>query len=158
MKQDIKHFIDQRAENLAVVYLSRSHNLAIERMRTDYGLDMLVTILKDNLPTGRVFGVQVKAQDGLLQDTPVEIVFNLSPKERNYLQELPFPVCALFFTMDDDMGYCKWLRYPTENQTNPYSWAQSSWRCLDELPIEQIIKEINAWYDQKNLPAVQLAD
>lgn len=158
MKQDMTHFIDKRAENLAVVYLSRSQNLAIERMRADYGLDMLVTILRDNLPTGRVFGVQVKAQDGLLQDKPVEMVFNLSPQERNYLQQLPFPVCALFFTMDDDMGYGKWLRYPTENQTNLYPLAQSSWRCLDELPIEQMLKEVNAWYDHKSLPALQLAD
>ncbi|NET62351.1 MAG: DUF4365 domain-containing protein [Symploca sp. SIO2E6] len=156
MKQDMKHFIAQRAENLAVVYLSRSHNLAIEHMRADYGLDLLVTILRDNLPTGRVFGVQVQAQEGLLQDTPVEIAFHLSPQERSYLKELPFPVCALLFTMDNDMGYGKWLRYPTANQTNPYSLAQSSWRCLDELPIEQMLKEVNAWYDQKSLPAVQL--
>ena len=153
MKQDMEHFIGERAENLAVVCLTRSHNLAIERMTSDYGLGMLATILRDNLPTGRVFGIQVKAQDRLIKDARVETILNLSPQERNYLKELPFPVCALFFTMDDDKGYCKWLRYPTENRTNLYSLAQAPWRSLDELPVDQIIEDVNAWYDEKSYPA-----
>lgn len=153
MNLDLKHFIGQRAEDLAVVHLSRSQHLAIKRMQTDYGLDMLVTILRDNLPTGRVFGVQVKAQDEALQEPQGEKSFSLSQIERNYLKDLPFPVCALFFTMDDEAGYYKWLKYPTENKTNLYSLAQASWRSLDELQLEQIIEDVNAWYDEKNYPA-----
>ncbi|MEM8641501.1 MAG: DUF4365 domain-containing protein [Cyanobacteria bacterium P01_G01_bin.54] len=150
MKHNIELFVGERAENLAVVYLSRSRNLAIERMTSDYGLDMLVTILRDDtLPTGRVFGVQVKAQDGVIKDAWEEISLNLSQQERNYLKELPFPVCALFFTMDDDQGYYKWLRYPTENKTNLYSLAQAAWRSLETLPIEQLIVEVNIWYDEQ---------
>ncbi|NET11227.1 MAG: DUF4365 domain-containing protein [Symploca sp. SIO2B6] len=76
--------------------------------------------------TGRAFGVQVKAQDGLFQDIQMGISLKASQKEWNYLEELLFPVCALFFTMDDDHSYYKWLRYPTENKTNLCSLAQGS--------------------------------
>jgi len=44
MKQDLKLFIDERAQQLAIVYLTRSRNVAVEKMKADYGLDMLVTV------------------------------------------------------------------------------------------------------------------
>lgn len=68
MKLDLEQFIAEWGGNLAVVYLTRSHNLAIERLKNnyDYGFDLFVTILRDNLPTDRVFCVQVKAYDGSL--------------------------------------------------------------------------------------------
>jgi gluconate kinase len=42
MKRDLQDFIDERAEHLAVVYLTRRQDLVIERMRmtADYGLDI----------------------------------------------------------------------------------------------------------------------
>lgn len=150
MKQNLQFFISERAENLAMVYLSRSHSVAIERMQADYGIDLLVTILLDRLPTGRVFGVQVKGQDKALKGIPGDTVLKLSQEEKSYLKDLPFPVCALFFTMEDDKGYSKWLRYPTESSASLYSLAQTSWRSLDEFPVDRIVKEVNAWYDEKS--------
>jgi gluconate kinase len=49
MKRDLQDFIDERAEHLAVVYLTSRQDLVIERMTmaADYGLDILVTILLD---------------------------------------------------------------------------------------------------------------
>ncbi|NEO84492.1 MAG: DUF4365 domain-containing protein [Spirulina sp. SIO3F2] len=151
MKLDLEYFTAERGENLAVVYLTRSHDLAIERLKTnyDYGLDLFVTILRDNLPTGRVFGVQVKAYDGSFQETQIEDHLQRSQSEKNYLKELPFPVCILLFTMDDDRGYCHWLNYLTESRINLHSPKQPQWRSLEQLPIEQLIAEVDAWYDER---------
>lgn len=97
MKQDLKYFIGERAEQLAMVYLTRSKNLVVERMRADYGLDLLVTVLQDQLPTGRVFGVQIKGRDRAFKDVQQEASLTLSQKESYSVQDLPFPVCILIF-------------------------------------------------------------
>lgn len=150
MQQDLEYFIHERAEDLAIVHLTRSSDLAIEHMKADYGIDLLVTILREQLPTGRIFGVEIKGRDQAFQDIQREAVINLSRQEKNYFQDLPFPVCILFFTMADDKGYYKWLKYSSDSNQHLNSLEQHQWRSLNEYPIEQIIKEVNAWYDRKS--------
>jgi hypothetical protein len=151
MKQNLEYFIAERAEHLAIVHLTRSPNLVIERMKTDrdYGLDMLATISRDESPTGRIFGVQVKGQDKALKDgkTPQLI---LSSQERQYFQELPFPVCFFFFTMEDDKGYYKWIKSPHALNKHLRSAEEEPWHVLSESSIAQMVEEVNSWYDEKS--------
>lgn len=149
MKRDLEYFIGERAEHLAMVYLTRSQDLVVERMKADYGLDMLVTILRDKLPTGRVFGVQIKGRDRAFKGTQ-EASLAVPQKERNYFQDLPFPVCILFFTMEDDKGYYKWLKYPGGSSKSLHPLEQDQWHLLDEYQVGQILEEVNAWYDEKS--------
>lgn len=151
MKRDLQDFINERAEHLAVVYLTRRQDLVIERMTADYGLDMLVTILRDKLPTGRVFGVQVKGQDKAFKDDIQEVSLSFSRKETSYFQELPFPVCVFLFTMEDDKGYYRWIKYPVgESNQVLRSIEQDRWHPLDEQEIGQIVDDVKAWYDAKS--------
>lgn len=151
MKRDLQDFINERAEHLAVVYLTRRQDLVIERMTADYGLDMLVTILRDKLPTGRVFGVQVKGQDKAFKDDIQEVSLSFSRKETSYFQELPFPVCLFLFTMEDDKGYYRWIKYPVgESNQVLRSIEQDRWHPLDEQEIGQIVDDVKAWYDAKS--------
>lgn len=153
MKRDLEYLVGKRAEQLAIVYLTRSQNLVIKRMEADYGLDMLVTVLRDQLPTGRVFGVQIKGRDKAFEDLQQEASLSLSQNERNYFQDLPFPVCVLFFTMDDDKGYCKWLKYPRRANQSLHSVEQNQWCSLDEYQVDQLLEAVNAWYDETSHPA-----
>lgn len=152
MKRDLQDFIDERAEHLAVVYLTRRQDLVIERMTmtADYGLDILVTILRDKLPTGRVFGVQVKGQDKAFKDIQ-KLSLSLTQKETNYFQDLPFPVCLFLFTMENDKGYYKWIKYPVDESNQLLrSREQDRWHSLDEHEIGQIVDDVNSWYDAKS--------
>ncbi len=150
MKRDLQDFIDERAEHLAVVYLTRRQDLVIERMKADYGLDILITILQDKLPTGRVFGVQVKGRDKAFKDIQ-ELSLSFTGKETNYFQDIPFPVCIFLFNMEDDKGYYRWIRYPlAESNQLLHSIEQDKWHSLDEYEIEQIVDDVNAWYNAKS--------
>lgn len=150
MKRDLQDFIDERAEHLAVVYLTRRQDLVTERMRADYGLDMLVTILRDKLPTGRVFGVQAKGQDEAFKDIQ-ELSLSFAQEERNYFQDTPFPVCVFLFTMENDQGYYQWIRNPNgESNLFLSSIEESQWRPLDEHEIGNIVDSVNAWYDERS--------
>ena len=150
MKRDLQDFINERAKHLAVVYLTRRQDLVTERMTADYGFDILVTILRDKLPTGRVFGVQVKGQDKAFKDIQ-ELSLSFTGKETNYFLDLPFPVCVFLFTMEDDRGYYRWIRY-TVSESNQVlrSIEQDRWYPLDEHEIGQIVDDVNAWYDAKS--------
>ncbi|HAA32337.1 MAG TPA: hypothetical protein DCE56_37355 [Cyanobacteria bacterium UBA8553] len=150
MKRDLQDFINERAKHLAVVYLTRRQDLVTERMTADYGFDILVTILRDKLPTGRVFGVQVKGQDKAFKDIQ-ELSLSFTGKETNYFLDLPFPVCVFLFTMEDDRGYYRWIRY-TVSESNQvlHSIEPDRWYPLDEHEIGQIVDDVNAWYDAKS--------
>lgn len=52
--------------------------------------------------------------------------------------------------MENDKGYYRWLKYPGESSKRFRFLEQNQWRSLDESPIEQIIEDVNAWYDEKN--------
>jgi hypothetical protein len=150
MKRDLQDFIDERAEHLAVIYLTRRQDLVIERITANYGLDILVTILRDKLPTGRVFGVQVKGQDKAFKDIQ-ELSLSFTGKETNYFLDLPFPVCVFLFTMEDDRGYYRWIRYPvSESNQVLRSIEPDRWHPLDEHEIGKIVDDVNAWYDAKS--------
>jgi hypothetical protein len=149
IKPNLEYFIAERAEHLAIVHLTRSQNLAIERLNADYGLDLLASISRDESPTGRIFGIQVKGQDQALkgQQTPQ---FMLSPQEHQYFQELPFPVCILFFTMDDDRGYYNWIKLSHAANKHLRPVEADSWKVLNDASIAQIVEEVNHWYDEKS--------
>lgn len=148
MQHNLDYFIHQRAESLAMVYLTRSKDLLIERTRVNNGIDMLITILQDNLPTGRIFGIEVKGLDKAFKDIQQEALWILSKEQKkDYVQELPFPLCLMVFTMDDDKGYYRWLRY--SNELNHNSLLQEEWHSLDDYPVNQLTDAVNAWYDEK---------
>jgi hypothetical protein len=149
MKQDLAYFIDQRAEALANVYLTRSQNLMIKRLDHDFGIDLLVEIVQSNCLTGKIFGVQIKGCDEALKNCQ-QYLLSTTEECDEYFQNLPFPVCMLLFTMEDDKGYYKWVNYST-SQSSPdcNSIDQETWRSLDGTGIEYIIQAVNAWYDAK---------
>jgi hypothetical protein len=149
MKQDLGYFIDQRAEALANVYLTRSQNLVIKRLDHDFGIDLLVEIVQNNCLTGKVFGVQIKGRDQSLKNCQHDLLPTTEAHD-DYFQNLPFPVCMLLFTMEDDRGYYRWVNYST-SQLSPdlTSVDQETWRSLDGDGIEHIIQAVNDWYNAK---------
>jgi Domain of unknown function (DUF4365) len=94
-------------------------------------------------------GVQVKGQDQALKGQQIP-QFMLSPQEHQYFQELPFPVCILFFTMDDDRGYYNWIKFPQVANKHLRPVEEDSWKVLNDSSIEQIVEEVNHWYDEKS--------
>src|SRR2546423_9045969 len=106
MKNDKVWYIDQRAEALAFVYLTRRSDLLVHQQTGDYGYDFLVEIVRDQRATRRVFGVQVNARIDPIQNPKL---FNLKHEAR---KELPFPLCLFFFTMQTDQAFYTWITEP----------------------------------------------
>jgi Domain of unknown function (DUF4365) len=146
-------YIGQRAESLALMYLTRRNDLIVSRQQENYGLDFLITVSKDRSYSGRLFGVQVKATastpKSIQGDEIVEIKLNITPIE--YFTELPFPVCLFFFTLDNDHGYYKWILEPIIEEKYPkLHWNLSNeFKQLTDEEIDKIISAVNRWYDNR---------
>ncbi len=147
MKRDLDYFIEKRAENLAMMHLTRNPDLSVERLQDPSGLELLVTIAPGHVSTGRLFGIQIKGQDNAIS-TPHDRSIPSSQSEMNQLKDYPFPVCELLFTMKDDRGYYRWLKAPTRQSLR--SVAENPWNVLDNAQLEQMIEIVNSWYDEKS--------
>jgi hypothetical protein len=145
-------YIGQRAEALAIMYLTNRDDLIVSRQQEENGLDFLVTLLKDGNYTGRLFGVQVKATVStpkLVQNDDI-IEIKLDLQQLQSLAELPFPVCLFFFTLENDQGCCKWILEPViEDQKNPKLCFNKSnnFKKLTDEEIDNLVSAVNNWYD-----------
>ncbi|MEH2378021.1 MAG: DUF4365 domain-containing protein [Nostoc sp.] len=149
-------YIGKRAESLAIVYLTRRDDLIISQPTPDKGLDFLITITKDGVSSGRLFGVEVKATvstPGLIQHHDIFKLKNNSNKNTNFFRDLPFPVCLFFFTLENDKAYYKWILEPNMNEQNNLGLnfnENDELKQLNDQEIANIISRVNSWYDQRN--------
>jgi Domain of unknown function (DUF4365) len=149
-------YIEQRAESLTVVYLTRRNDLIVTPQPKGYGLDFLVAINQEGSYSGRIFGIQVKATvtTPKLIEHDSDIVIKLNLSSINSVAELPFPVCLFFFTFNNDQAYYKWILEPvTEAQNNlKLQFNQSQvFKKLTNEEIEKIVSAVNNWYDSRSL-------
>ncbi|MBN3906792.1 MAG: DUF4365 domain-containing protein [Nostoc sp. NMS1] len=149
-------YIEKRAESLAIVYLTRRDDLIISQPTLDKGLDFLITITKDGVSSGRLFGVEVKATvstSGLIQHNDIiKLKTNINTY---FFRDFPFPVCLFFFTLDNDKAYYKWILEPNINESNNVCLIfneNKELKKLDDEEIANMISRVNSWYDQRNNP------
>ncbi|MCL6750089.1 DUF4365 domain-containing protein [Nostoc sp. CCCryo 231-06] len=156
MKTTAPWYIGRRAESLAVVYLTRRDDLIISQPTPNQGLDFLITITKDGVYTGRLFGIEVKATDSTSNLKKHNDILKLDKNRLSRLEnfkDLPFPVCLFFFILENDQGYYKWILEPKidgEKQVKLHFNEDDELKNLDDKEIANIISSINSWYDHRN--------
>lgn len=154
-------YLGERAEQLAIVYLSRRDDLMITRpTETEYGFDLIVSLTQAGNYTGRIFGVQVKAirsHKQVRKASPAGQEFMIAHKPDRIPRDIPFPLCLFLFTMDDDAGFYKWIKKPGDGMdgTPPLALDDTAtFRQLNNEALDQMIAEVNHWYEQRlKIPA-----
>jgi len=156
MKTKVPWYIERRAESLAIVYLTRRDDLIISQPIPNQGLDFLITITKDGVYTGRLFGIEVKATNSTSNLNKHNDILKLDKdrfKRLEKFKDLPFPVCLFFFILENDQGYYKWIVEPKINGQKQFSLhfnENDELTKLDDQEIANIISIVNSWYDQRN--------
>jgi hypothetical protein len=167
MKWEKAAFLAERAENLAIVHLTRRDDLIVKRWSQpgagDSSLDLLVTLTVKGRDTGRVFGVTAKGVDSYRRIKRVssgadEIRFD--PKDMLTPEDVPFPVCLFVFVMEDDAGYYKWIVKPDYGRDHKSVLRLNRTDLLKRLcressaSIDEIVEQVNGWYENKiKIPA-----
>jgi hypothetical protein len=112
-----------------------------------------VSICQDKKPTGRVFGIQLKAILSLKPQgkkiSTNEIELNIKAFKPKYI---PFPLYLFVFTMENDEGY-----YRRMNQAvlHPAVTDNNIFKMLTKEELNNIVEEVNLWYDKQIYSNVQ---
>jgi len=142
-------YIGERAEALARVYLTRRSDLLVKQENADYGVDYIVEITKNNRPTRRVFGVQVKARVAPITAGAKDSLtaFRFAPEI--WMAEIPFPLCLFAFTMENDEGFYQWVVEPIVTVDGPKLHLNTDTELsrLDNAALDRIVEQVNSWYD-----------
>jgi hypothetical protein len=144
-------FVEERAEHLAMMHLTRRDDLRVARRRDQHGMDLLVTIVRDGIFSGRQFGVVLKARMGG-QKAP-RIDSRTIAQERERFGDVPFPVCMFFFSLDTDQGYYRWIVEPCLDEGAP-ALEMPGQMLLSELSpssLGTLVERVNTWYDARVL-------
>jgi uncharacterized protein DUF4365 len=150
MKNEQAWYLRQRAEALALVYLTRRSDLLIHQQGTDYGIDFIVEIVKENHVTRKTFGLQIKARTTALTNNMIK---QLKIRDLHFEQgreELPFPLCLFFFTMENDEAFYKWLSEPVITEDGRPKLRQNTsgdLNKLDTAALDTIVRQVDQWYD-----------
>lgn len=149
MNKNTPWYIEQRADALALVYLTRRDDLVVRQTtHHDMGVDYMIEIVKDAHPTGRIFGLQLKAyltegQGNILQK-------KIGVMYEQWMEELPFPLCLFLFIMESNEGHYMWLSEPIvkgDHQPKLQINKQGVLERLDNDALERIVSSVNTWYD-----------
>jgi hypothetical protein len=146
MRTDLQAYMNERARHLAFIHLARQQSFWVDRNQDPkLMLDLTVTVLQEGQPTGRIFGVLAKAVENILEQPPSQNVLQLYPESRE-IQELPFPICLMLFSMVNDRGYYCWLK--------PLAIKDAlSWQLVDSNGMQSIAQDVNVWYSSKTIVA-----
>jgi hypothetical protein len=154
MKSSDIWYIDERAEQLAIVYLTRHADLTVLPARADdRAIDYLVRIRHIDPHIKRLFGVQVI---GVLTRDSIETNVHGDPALKDAIHrgaaalEEPLPVCELLFVMETDEGFYRWVDEPTVTPTGQATLQHhtgAAYHPLDSAALDSIVTTVNRWYD-----------
>jgi hypothetical protein len=142
-------FIADRVRALATVVLTRRGDLVISETKQSTGLDLHVTIDREDKPMRLGFGILLRGV--MLPLGPEEANKILAPTMGQFqgMRKFTYPVCLFFFTMRDEQAYFSWLAEPVLTGGTPKLIHHASARCvaLTSQLLDDIVERIVGWYD-----------
>jgi hypothetical protein len=139
----------ERVRALATVILTRRGDLTIVDTKRDTGLDLHVSIDREDKSMRLTFGV-------LLRGLPTSVTIEqanraLAPTMAQFqgMRKFTYPVCLLVFTLREEQAFYSWLAEPIVTGGAPKLVHHTKAQCVpltDEL-LGQVIEQVIAWYD-----------
>ncbi len=143
-------FIAERVRDLAVMYLTRRNDLEVKwQDNSEEWIDCIVGIKGKEKPSQRVFGVELRGTMSHVTDDHANKV--LYPSMQNLLRrgEFPFPVCLLYFTMENNEGRFTWIAEPVLAEGKPVLkyHGKANTKKFDKKVLDELVEKINKWFD-----------
>ena len=150
MTNELKEsFLRERVRALATIILTRRGDLTLVDTKRDTGVDLHVTIEREDKSMRLVFGVFLRGVAS--PTTPAHANKVLGPTMAQFqgMRKFTYPVCLFFFTMRDEKAYFSWLAEPVVNGRAPKLVHHGKANCvpLTNDLLDKAIKQIVAWYD-----------
>ena len=148
-------YLEERAEGLAVIYLTEDSRVDINRSRDRLsGLDIVATLRENGKLGARIFGVEVTAarSQEAGHDNPTPAVWSIPESRLSFFRDIPFPVCLFYITVDDDQGHWGWIQQPIIGADTGARLTFHEHIYLSPLSVQDIprlVSEIDRWYEER---------
>jgi hypothetical protein len=142
-------FLADRVRALAAVILTRRDHLTIVDTKQSTGLDLHVTIDREDKPMRLAFGVLLRGVSSPMTADNANKVLGPTIGQFQGMRKFTYPVCLFFFTMRDEKAYFSWLAEPVLTGGAPKLFHHAKADCIeltDEL-LGQVVERIVGWYD-----------
>jgi hypothetical protein len=144
-----EEFVADAIRVLATVILTRRGDLRIVETKKDTGLDLHVTIEREDKPMRLTFGVLLRGVASAVTADHANKVLGPTMGYFQGLRKFTYPVCLFFFTLRQEQGFFTWLAEPVLTAGVPKLIHHKKANCVeltDEV-LERVVEQVVAWYD-----------
>jgi hypothetical protein len=144
-----ERFLADRSLALATIILTRRDDLSIVETRKDTGLDLHVSIDREDKPMRLTFGVLLRGAASTVTIEQANKILGPTMGQFRGMRKFTYPVCLFFFTMREDQAFFSWLAEPILSDGAPKLVHHDKADCVeltDEL-LGQVVEQIVSWYD-----------
>jgi hypothetical protein len=144
-----QRFFADRALALATIILTRRDDLSIAETRKETGLDLHVSIDREDKPMRLTFGVLLRGAASSVTIEQANRILGPTMGQFQGMRKFTYPVCLFFFAMREDQAFFSWLAEPILSDGAPKLVHHGEANCVeltDEL-LDRAVEQIVAWYD-----------
>lgn len=148
MTESAPWYLSERAEQFAVMLLTRLENVQVSRMARDGGVDLQVSVDPQH-SAGRIFGIEVKATrklNSLVNSNGMvkrDITSRLDQSTRDY----PFPVGVLIVDVVADIARFGWILKP-ESRAPIFTGSIHTNIATNDV-MRRSVEEVRRWYNKR---------
>ncbi len=142
-------FLAERVRALATVILTRRDDLTVADTKQGTGLDLHVSVEREDKPMRLTFGVLLRGVSSPVSAEQANKVLGPTLGQFQGMRKFTYPVCLFFFTMRDELAYFSWLAEPVVTDGGPKLVHHDKAHCVeltDEL-LGRVVEQVVAWYD-----------
>lgn len=144
-----EHFIGDQVRALATILLTRRGDLTIVETKKDTGLDLHVTIDREDKPMRLVFGVLLRGVPSSVTPDHANKVLGPTLGQFQGMRKFTYPVCLFFFTLREEQAFFSWLAEPlvTEGVPKLVHHNKADVVPLTDDLLDEIVRQVVTWYD-----------
>ncbi len=141
-------YVNERAEQFAIILLTRLKSLQVSRMAQDTGIDLQVSI-DPHQSAGRLFGIQIKAAKKLstLVNSNGMVKKDLASRLGESVRDYPFPVGLLVVDVVADNARFGWILKPEFDRILFTGHIHTDIVTTDLM--ERAVAEVRSWYKRR---------
>lgn len=142
-------FVEKRALQFAIVYLTRRPDLRAVEPPSECGFELLIRI-SNSEEHNKTFGVVIEGELSR-QNAPASFRRIAPSYQGSTLQIADMPIYIFLFLVDTDEGFYRLLEAPGISaavQIDASEVAKQGFKRLDSQAIDVIVREVSEWYDR----------
>jgi hypothetical protein len=142
-----ERYLGGQVRSRANVIHTRRDDLRVVETKEETGLDLHVSVQREDKPMRLVFGVLLRGVPSPMTAEQANKVLGPTLGFFQGLRKFTYPVCLFFFTVRDEQAFFSWLAEPVVNGDGPklVLHTQANQVELTDAWLGDVVDRVVAW-------------